>query len=208
MKSKHLEDSLEIARQHVLQTRDTASDTVDKYWEQFGFDKNLLTFLAKRGFASLLTEQLRSPGKPQITRSYLVESRPSTPVEQSVLDSPTTTYKHSPILTVRPSKNLTNVAHQILNNVALEGANGRRTLLRDFTVVDCDHYIKTQTFVLEGIQRKRQVVQNIKARLKHFGVKRVEDLPPAERTHISREWKNAEKGVESMQWAAAKAVGA
>jgi hypothetical protein len=203
MKSKQLEEALEIARQHVLETHDTAMDAVDKYWEEFSFDPKTTTFLAKRGFMTLLTSDLRSPSRPQFTRQYEVTERASTPVEKLISGTPMSTYHHKPILRVKPSKVLTSVVDQILNNVALEGANGRRILLRNFTVFDCDHYDKNQSFIVNGIERKRQVVANIKARLKQFAVKQVSDLPPKEQTFIAREWKNAEKGIATEAFAMA-----
>lgn len=207
MKSKQLEEALEIARQHVLETRDTAMDAVDKYWGQFSFNAEILVFLAKKGFMNLLTSDLRSPSKPQFTRQYEVTMREATPIEKATNGgNSNSTYNHSPIIKIRPSKHLTNVITQILSNVALEGASGRRILLRDFTIADCNHYDKAQLFVVLGIERKRRVISNIRERLKHFAVKKVSELPPNEQTFIAREWKNAEKGVSTEEFRVA-AVG-
>ena len=200
----NIDNAVEAVRTHSLNTGDTISETVEKLYPNFTFTDTELHYLAKGGLRTLVSSQLTRPGKLQRSRVYELDVRPATAVEQAITGKAISTIRHNPRVVSKPtSKLLTNVLEQVLLNVALEGANGRRIKMIDFSRLDCQHYNKAQSFVAQGIDRRCKVISNIELRLKAYAVFRVKELPLKEQVAIAREWRNTDKGLEPPDFAIA-----
>lgn len=178
---------------HIKRTSETTPQVVSQLWSQFPLSEEDVQTLAMEGLVVRIGNVRRNPNlledEQTVTGSF---GRISIP--EIISSKPEGRFVHVQVTRTKETR----ILHDTMLTI-----NNANVALIDFTARDCSLYIRSQSKIVDGLERHIEVAEYIRDRLTTLNKKKVSDLAVGEQHIIAQKWRALAKGLDGKEFNAA-----